>query len=99
MSATQVYPPNSPTGRTAVYNTHSLYGYSEMISTLKEVRPGKRQLVISPSTFSNSGVHGGHWLGDNAATWEDLALSIPGSLAFNIFGIPLVGADMCGFNG
>lgn len=102
MSATQVYPPYSPTGRTAVYNTHNLYGYSEMISTmaaLKEVRPGKRQLVISRSTFPNSGVHGGHWLGDNTASWDDLALSIPGSLTFNIFGIPLVGSDICGFGG
>lgn len=51
------------------------------------------------STFAGSGVYGGHWLGDNSATWRDLRNSIVGTQEFNIFGIPFVGADVCGFNG
>lgn len=68
------------------------------MSALKKLI-GKRSVVISRSTFPSAGLHGGHWLGDNTATFNDLYLSIPGILNFNLFGVPLVGADICGFNG
>jgi len=37
--------------------------------------------------------------GDNYASYDDLYYSIPGMLSFQMFGIPLVGSDICGFNG
>lgn len=61
------------------YDVHSLYGLMEMqrtMSALKKLR-GKRSVVISRSTFPSAGLHGGHWLGDNTATFNDLYLSIP----------------------
>lgn len=83
------------------YNLHSLYGHSELIASSKALHNilKRRTLVISRSTFPSSGKYGGHWLGDNKSQWPDLRLSIPGVLNFNLFGIPLVGADICGFNG
>lgn len=50
------------------------------------------------STFASSGKYVGHWLGDNTADWRDLKTSIIGVMEFNMFGIPYVGADICGFN-
>ena len=37
--------------------------------------------------------------GDNHATFDDLYYSIPEMLSFQMFGIPLVRSDICGFNG
>ncbi|XP_033124429.1 lysosomal alpha-glucosidase-like isoform X2 [Anneissia japonica] len=83
------------------YNLHNLYGYSEMVAThqvLINIR-NKRPFIISRSTFPGSGQYGGHWLGDNDSAWSDMYYSITGILSFSFFGIPLVGADICGFNG
>ncbi|KAM3726955.1 Sucrase-isomaltase, intestinal [Dirofilaria immitis] len=84
-----------------VYDTKNLYGLAETIATQKaqHVSTGKRGIVISRSTFVSSGHYGGHWLGDNFARWIDLRTSIIGIQEFNLFGIPYIGADICGFNG
>uniref|UniRef100_A0A8C2U2X7 alpha-glucosidase n=1 Tax=Coturnix japonica TaxID=93934 RepID=A0A8C2U2X7_COTJA len=82
------------------YDVHSLYGYSMAIATrqaIETVFPGKRSFLLSRSTFVGSGKHTGHWLGDNAATWEQLRWAIPGMLEFSLFGFPYIGADICGF--
>ncbi|XP_067911989.1 lysosomal alpha-glucosidase isoform X2 [Heterodontus francisci] len=83
------------------YNVHSLYGLMEAkasASALVKIRK-KRPFVISRSTFPSQGKYSGHWLGDNKSQWKDMYFSIPGILNFNMFGIPLVGADICGFSG
>lgn len=82
------------------YNTHSLYGLMEAkasASALKRI-VAKRPFVISRSTFPSQGMYSGHWLGDNRSQWKDLYTSIAGMLTFNLLGIPLVGADVCGFS-
>ncbi|XP_028650310.2 sucrase-isomaltase, intestinal [Erpetoichthys calabaricus] len=82
------------------YDVHSLYGYSMILSTDKAIRrvfPGKRSLILSRSSFAGSGKYSGHWLGDNAANWNDIKWAIPGMLEFNLFGMPYIGADICGF--
>lgn len=83
------------------YDVHNLYGWSQTPSTLEAARnaTGKRGIVITRSTFPGSGKYSGHWLGDNTSIWKHLADSIIGMLEFNLFGIPYIGADICGFFG
>jgi maltase-glucoamylase len=81
------------------YDVHNLYGWSETLATLPAVRAleNKRSVVISRSTFPTSGAYAGHWLGDNTSRWPHLKYNIIGMLEFNLFGIPYIGADICGF--
>ncbi|XP_078695135.1 sucrase-isomaltase, intestinal-like [Branchiostoma floridae x Branchiostoma belcheri] len=82
------------------YDVHSLYGHSMAIATraaMSRVFPTKRGVIITRSSFPGTGHYAGHWLGSNKAAWEDMAWSIPGLFELNMFGIPYVGADICGF--
>ncbi|XP_022091523.1 maltase-glucoamylase, intestinal-like [Acanthaster planci] len=83
------------------YDLHNLFGWSQSIQTVPAARAAtaNRSIVISRSTFPGSGKYSGHWLGDNYSQWSNLHYSIIGSLEFNMFGIPYIGADICGFNG
>jgi len=98
MSSTQ-YNPKTDSSSELHYNMHSLYGRYQIEATKDACRAstGDRCIVISRSTFPGSGHHGGHWLGDNASDWPFMRASLIGMMEFNLFGIPYVGADICGF--
>jgi len=84
------------------YDVHSLYGRTSSIATLQALREstgGKRGIVISRSSFPGSGAVSGRWLGDNNVSWESMQESIIGTLEHNLFGVPYVGADICGYFG
>ncbi|XP_014841756.1 PREDICTED: sucrase-isomaltase, intestinal-like isoform X2 [Poecilia mexicana] len=82
------------------YDVHSLYGYSMVLATekaLQQVFGSNRTLMLTRSSFPGVGKYSGHWLGDNGANWNDIKWAIPGMLEFGLFGIPYIGADICGF--
>ncbi|XP_068173302.1 sucrase-isomaltase, intestinal [Antennarius striatus] len=82
------------------YDVHSLYGYSMVLATeqaLQRVFRENRTLMLTRSSFPGVGKYSGHWLGDNAANWNDIKWAIPGMLEFGLFGVPYIGADICGF--
>ncbi|XP_049339266.1 sucrase-isomaltase, intestinal [Astyanax mexicanus] len=82
------------------YDVHSLYGYSMVLATdvaVKKVFGENRSFILTRSSFPGVGKYSGHWLGDNAANWNDIKWAIPGMLEFSLFGVPYIGADICGF--
>lgn len=82
------------------YNVHSLYGHSmSMVANKawKSVNKNKRNFILTRSNFVGTGHHAYHWLGDDQSLWEQMHWSIVGMLEYNLFGIPFVGADICGF--
>ncbi|XP_071566173.1 lysosomal alpha-glucosidase isoform X1 [Temnothorax nylanderi] len=83
------------------YDLHNTYGTSQAIATnyaLRKIRL-KRPFIISRSTWVGHGHYAGHWTGDVYSSWHDLKMSIPAILSLNFYQIPMVGADICGFDG
>lgn len=81
------------------YDLHNLYGIFQAEITSKALidQFQKRPFVLSRSTFAGSGLYSNHWTGYVFSDWESLKQSVPDLLSFNLFGIPMVGADICGF--
>ncbi|XP_058803862.1 lysosomal alpha-glucosidase-like isoform X1 [Phymastichus coffea] len=83
------------------YDLHNTYGTSQAVivnHALKKIR-NKRPFIISRSTWEGHGFYAGHWTGDVYSSWHDMRMSIPEILAYSLFQIPMVGADICGFDG
>ncbi|KAL6057391.1 Alpha-xylosidase 1 [Balamuthia mandrillaris] len=83
------------------YNVHNMYGLSEAKASYKALVDilGKRPFLIARSSFPGSGTYTGHWTGDNLSLWEHLHHSISSMLNSQLFGMPFVGSDICGFGG
>ncbi|XP_076337317.1 lysosomal alpha-glucosidase-like isoform X2 [Tachypleus tridentatus] len=80
------------------YNLHNIYSVIEAKTTYKALEIlGKRPFILSRASFPGLGRYSGHWSGDIYSRWDYLSSSVPDLLAFNIFGVPFMGADICGF--
>jgi len=81
------------------YDVHNFFGFLESQATHEYLLTiSNLTFILSRSTAPGSGQFTAHWTGDNGATWEFLKYSIAGCMDFNMFGIPMVGADICGFS-
>lgn len=81
-------------------DTHNYYG-TQMVKATHEYfqMADKRTFIIERSSFAGMGKYGSRWLGDNESRPSHMALSVTGIMLMNVFGIPLAGADICGFGG
>jgi alpha-glucosidase len=94
-------PMDSMMGNTSLYDLHNVWGTLEEITSfnaLKELRPNERPFLVSRSTYPGAGKYTHHWLGDNYSLWSYAYRSLQGMLQFSLFGIPMVGPDVGGFN-
>jgi len=80
-------------------DTHSLFGTTQVKATHGWFQQEKkRTMIIERSSFAGMGKFASKWLGDNFSQERYMAYSVTGVMAMNIAGIPMVGADICGFS-
>ena len=80
---------------------HNVYGMQMARATfegVKRLRPDKRPFVLSRAGFAGIQRYSAVWTGDNYASWDHLALSIPMLANMSVSGVPFVGCDVGGFN-
>ncbi|KAF2677493.1 glycoside hydrolase family 31 protein [Lentithecium fluviatile CBS 122367] len=85
---------------TTEYEMHNLFGLQISNATyhaLLELFPGRRPFTVGRSVFAGSGKTTSHWGGDNTSTWGSMFLSISQAFTMMMSGIPMFGADTCGF--
>lgn len=83
---------------------HNLNGLTFMNATFKalvERKKGeiRRPFILTRSFYVGAQRLGAMWTGDNQATWDHLAASLPMVLNNGIAGYPFAGADVGGFFG
>lgn len=66
---------------------------------LERLKPNDRPFVITRAAYAGIQRYSTTWTGDNTATWESLALSIPMFQSLGLSGQPFIGADIGGFMG
>ncbi|MCB0705240.1 MAG: DUF4968 domain-containing protein [Saprospiraceae bacterium] len=79
---------------------HNIYGQQMVRATqsgLKEIKPGKRPLVITRATYAGGQRFSFGWTGDNIASWEHLKLASTQCQRMSLSGFSLIGSDIGGF--
>ncbi len=79
---------------------HNLYGYNMTRAAgeaFARLRPGKRTLMYSRSSFTGMHRYGGIWTGDNQSWWSHILLNLQQMPGLNMNGFLYCGADMGGF--
>ena len=80
---------------------HNVFGMQMARATfegIRKLRPDKRPFVLTRAGFAGVQRYSAVWTGDNYASWDHLALTIPMLLNMSVSGVPFVGADVGGFN-
>ncbi|KAJ6438266.1 alpha glucosidase II [Purpureocillium lavendulum] len=84
-----------------IHNLNGLTFHNATFEALVSRKKGekRRPFILTRSFYSGSQRLGAMWTGDNQASWDHLAASIPMILNQGIAGFPYAGADVGGFFG
>jgi alpha-glucosidase len=80
----------------------NLFALTEARATyegLVRLRPNERPYIITRAGYAGIQRYSTMWTGDNTATWDAMAISIPMFETLGLSGEPFVGADAGGFIG
>ncbi len=80
-------------------NQYALLMAMGTVAGLREAMPELRTFVLSRAGFAGIQRYAANWTGDNTATWEHLAMSLPMNANLGLSGQPFVGSDIGGFLG
>lgn len=82
-----------------IHNVNGITFVNATYNALLERKKGeiRRPFILTRSYYSGAQRMSAMWTGDNQATWEHLAMSIPMVLNNGISGFPFAGADVGGF--
>ena len=72
----------------------SVYQCKQTYNFLKRKLPYERPFILTRANSFGTGNYAFHWLGDNFSKNDYIKYSISGIFNYNIFGIPLTGADI-----
>ncbi|MHB2016235.1 MAG: glycoside hydrolase family 31 protein [Candidatus Xenobia bacterium] len=86
-------------GHDRIRNVFALLEARATYEGLRHLLPDGRPYIISRSGFAGIQRYATMWTGDNNATWDDLALSIPMLASLGLSGESFAGCDIGGFNG
>lgn len=84
---------------TLIHNAYGALNVQATFEGVKRLRPGQRPFVLTRAAFSGSQRYSASWTGDNVATREHLAATIPTLSNLGVSGYPNIGADVGGFEG
>ncbi|MEZ5429253.1 MAG: glycoside hydrolase family 31 protein [Pyrinomonadaceae bacterium] len=79
---------------------HNVFGMQMARATfegLRRLEPEKRPFVLTRAGFAGVQRYSAVWTGDNYASWDHLALSIPMLANLSVSGVPFIGCDVGGF--
>jgi alpha-glucosidase/lysosomal alpha-glucosidase len=83
-------------------NVHNYYPNQQAKLTyefLEKKTPNEYPFILSRANAPGMGKYAAHWTGDNQSTFSYLKTSIAQIFNFNMFGIPMTGADVCAYGG
>lgn len=87
-------------GNLSEANAHAFFGFLESAATHKFfASKSQRPFIITRSSTLGSNKFAFHWTGDSFSNFDFLKSSISDIFLFQMWGIQMVGADICGFAG
>jgi len=83
------------------YQVHNFYPNIQAKRTyevLENLFPDQFPFILSRANAPGLGKYAAHWSGDNLGTYDFYKFSLSEVFNSNLFGIPMIGADICGFD-